>query len=40
MTDDEVLDYISNEVPDAVFDEMRNKNTLDADTVVEIKETA
>ena len=38
LDDDEVLEYIHNEVPDEVFDEMRNKYTLDTDVFVEIVE--
>jgi hypothetical protein len=38
LDDDEVLEYISNEAPDSVFDEMRNKCTLDTDVFVEIVE--
>ena len=40
LTDDEVMEYIHHEVPDEVFDEMRNKYTLDTDLDVEIVETA
>ena len=36
MTDDEVLEYIANESPASVFDEMLNKYTLDTDVDVEI----
>jgi len=36
MTDEEALDYIHNETPDSVFDEMCNKYTLDTDTEVEV----
>mgnify|MGYP003637033347 CR=1 FL=1 len=36
MTDEEALDYILNESPDSVFDEMLNKYTLDTDVDVEI----
>jgi len=39
LTDDEVFDYISNESPASVFDEMRNKNTLLTETDVEIMGT-
>ena len=28
LDDDEVLEYISNEAPDSVFDEMQHKSTL------------
>jgi len=35
---DEVLEYIHHEVPDEVFDEMRNKYTLNTDIDVEIVE--
>tara|TARA_R110002073_G_C9323567_1_gene568609 strand:+ start:625 stop:825 length:201 start_codon:yes stop_codon:yes gene_type:complete len=40
LNDDEVMEYIHHEVPDEVFDEMRNKYTLDTDIDVEIVETA
>ena len=40
LPDDEVMEYIHHEVPDEVFDEMRNKYTLDTDLDVEIVETA
>ena len=36
MTNDEVLEYIANESPASVFDEMLNKYTLDTDVDVEI----
>ena len=36
MTNDEVLEYIANESPASVFDEMLNKYTLDTDIDVEI----
>jgi hypothetical protein len=38
LDDDEVLEYIHHEVPDEVFDEMRNKYTLNTDIDVEIVE--
>mgnify|MGYP000017544121 FL=1 len=38
MTDEEALDYILNESPASVFDEMCNKRTLLTDTEVEIVE--
>ena len=40
LTDDEVFDYIHEESPASVFDEMRNKYTLDTAIDVEIVETA
>tara|TARA_R110000822_G_scaffold10148_13_gene38656 strand:+ start:125 stop:304 length:180 start_codon:yes stop_codon:yes gene_type:complete len=36
MTNDEVLEYIADESPASVFDEMLNKYTLDTDIDVEI----
>ena len=38
LDNDEVLEYIHNEVPDEVFDEMLNKYTLNTDLDVEIVE--
>jgi len=38
LDNDEVLEYIHNEVPDKVFDEMLNKYTLNTDIDVEIVE--
>ena len=38
LDNDEVLEYIHHEVPDEVFDEMRNKYTLNTDIDVEIVE--
>ena len=36
MTNDEVLEYIHEESPASVFDEMLNKYTLDTDVDVEV----
>ena len=36
--DDELMEYIHQESPDKVFDEMNNKYTLDTDLSVEIVE--
>ena len=32
---DELIEYISNEAPASVFDEMCNKNTLDTETYIQ-----
>jgi|TARA_R110000737_G_scaffold173450_1_gene198907 hypothetical protein len=38
LTDEEVLDYINNESPASVFDEMYNKYTLDTDLDIDVVE--
>ena len=35
---DELIEYISNEGPASVFDEMCNKSTLDTDTYIQVVE--
>ena len=32
---DELIDYINDEAPDSVFDEMRNKSTLDTEVDIQ-----
>jgi hypothetical protein len=32
---DELIDYINDEAPDSVFDEMRNKSTLETETYIQ-----
>ena len=32
---DELIDYINDEAPDSVFDEYRNKSTLDTETYIQ-----
>tara|TARA_R110001599_G_C12107258_1_gene647640 strand:- start:308 stop:499 length:192 start_codon:yes stop_codon:yes gene_type:complete len=38
LTDEDILDYISNESPASVFDEMCNKYTLDTDLDIDVVE--
>lgn len=38
LTDEEALEYINNESPDSVFDEMHNKYTLDTDLDIDVVE--
>ena len=38
LTDEEALEYVNNESPSSVFDEMHNKYTLDTDLDIDVVE--
>jgi predicted nucleic-acid-binding Zn-ribbon protein len=38
LADEDILEYIANECPDSVYDEMYNKDTLDTDIDIDLVE--